>query len=938
MAEENRKIPLNIPLKDGSTITIYVNATGPDDKGNIVSFHELAANPATSQLAARVIADGMKEQIDLSPTQIVSGWLNSISQGAWLGASEEIGSSLKALPALTGGWDAYMDKAQQLRDESRTSEGLFQIAHPEQANWARSIGFTIPMTLSILSDIAATRGATSRAALSRAATMRAANPYLMATEGFFPNTLEAALKMSALTGTESVMANEGYLKDRIEGLPSALREGAEWGVILNFLLHGGVRTISGINNRINKVMDWYKFSRAEGEIATGETTKARERALDEANLLYAEDAYGGKIPRTDVFDPRGTYTDVLPREKAARGTGDVTGQYPFMLGELGGPRVAAAQRKAIADEVHSGQQVLETVAERQALENVRRDTALPPVRAVEDVLGSREARLTGRVEGDVVDRVGVLGSDPLPPGVGVSDIYYYNAYQQPDVPLSGGRGDLGFKKFFGVWKGWNDVWKNAVNLRELRITDKKSQTHTEDGLSNQLPDNFTEFLSGIRIIPKSTFKTHGTTIKEQFNIKKGIWQEYKKSSRKGWKTRTRVVNEKYDIVQQHLNPKTNEWVDVPVGRNPNPKWASRQKSSNGDWVIRLKPEHNTISYETLHDMRRGLQAKIDAATAKNTGEAPELNAIYRQLNERIHPNNADFAKADRYHAQYQKMITAAGTGKTALESSLIPLERKVDKMGGDETRAYRAALVQEIKRLGLSPDKLIEPAGKRLRDKLRTMFPAGSAGDDLFNQMIKELTASAELKQSAASMRKASDAALATPQDQPRTFGGTLRLLAKIPAYKFSMPFALGRDIVERAAQVEKLAGKATARELNDIFSKLSGPQAEIQLAELASRKARIEGNEAEANALMRLLEALKKASVRYGVFQATGMGLKQEDIEVPLDTTDPNAAALKSLWPEHQTTYPVAESAKTAGPWLMGVGQQYIADPFKRYIWSGVQ
>ena len=109
MAEENRKIPLNIPLKDGSTITIYVSATGPDNEGNIVSFHELAANPETSQLAARVIADGMKQQIDLSPTQVATGWLNSIASGAWLDAAEEIGSSIQALPALTGGWDEYTD-------------------------------------------------------------------------------------------------------------------------------------------------------------------------------------------------------------------------------------------------------------------------------------------------------------------------------------------------------------------------------------------------------------------------------------------------------------------------------------------------------------------------------------------------------------------------------------------------------------------------------------------------------------------------------------------------------------------------------------------------------------------------------------------------------------------------------------------------------------
>ena len=168
----------------------------------------------------------------------------------------------------------------------------------------------------------------------------------------------------------------------------------------------------------------------------------------------------------------------------------------------------------------------------------------------------------------------------------------------------------------------------------------------------------------------------------------------------------------------------------------------------------------------------------------------------------------------------------------------------------------------------------------------------------------------------------------------------TLSLLAKLPAYSFSMEFALGRDLIERARKVDAAVNTGVARNLNRILATKSGPEASAMVDELASTAVRMQGNVPAANSLRAFADTLRSIGAytqagqevnKIPPIEGTMTGTTQGDVDIP-------AGLFRDVLEEdeeYQRTYPVMEAAES----LLGDYGVPVAEYLKRkvpYYWHG--
>ena len=88
MATDSNTLPLQIPMKDGTTVPIYMKwkftmrdpyETGvPEDVE--MTFFEFALDPRTSAKAAQVVAQAVNDQTKYSPLDLATGFLYQTAQ------------------------------------------------------------------------------------------------------------------------------------------------------------------------------------------------------------------------------------------------------------------------------------------------------------------------------------------------------------------------------------------------------------------------------------------------------------------------------------------------------------------------------------------------------------------------------------------------------------------------------------------------------------------------------------------------------------------------------------------------------------------------------------------------------------------------------------------------------------------------------------------
>jgi len=144
----------------------------------------------------------------------------------------------------------------------------------------------------------------------------------------------------------------------------------------------------------------------------------------------------------------------------------------------------------------------------------------------------------------------------------------------------------------------------------------------------------------------------------------------------------------------------------------------------------------------------------------------------------------------------------------------------------------------------------------------------------------------------------------------------TLKLLAKIPAYKFSAEFAMGRDLIERARIIDSASKRAVNAQLNDILNRFSGPEAAAALEELAAHVVRTKGDVPTANMLKeaaRLTLPLPGAALGQAG-TAAPPELPTTDVPILADPEGEGLVPLNSLLEAPEAMYPFTEAAKLAG------------------------
>ena len=192
----------------------------------------------------------------------------------------------------------------------------------------------------------------------------------------------------------------------------------------------------------------------------------------------------------------------------------------------------------------------------------------------------------------------------------------------------------------------------------------------------------------------------------------------------------------------------------------------------------------------------------------------------------------------------------------------------------------------------------------------------------MYARALSDLEASAKMSIRQKQFGKIREDILAQDVEPRSGWMQTLKLLAKIPAYKFSSEFALGRDLIEKARNIDMASKRAVNAEINDILNRFSGPEASAALEELASHVVRTKGDVPTANMLKeaaRLTLPLPGALLGQAGTTAPPE-LPTTEVPILADPEGEGLVPLNSLLDDPEATYPLTEgvipAAGTAASW----------------------
>ena len=168
-----------------------------------------------------------------------------------------------------------------------------------------------------------------------------------------------------------------------------------------------------------------------------------------------------------------------------------------------------------------------------------------------------------------------------------------------------------------------------------------------------------------------------------------------------------------------------------------------------------------------------------------------------------------FAAADSAFEKMQNLIAASERGGQALlRKGEVPSQFKAeyDALNNAEEKAmFRAGVLQQIQGENVTAAQLLE--NPNLREKLRGVF----VSDNEWGAFVGDLANVRHAAQTAEGMGTALNRASAPAE----MFNSMLwTALAKVPAYKFSAPFALSRDIVNQQRTLMTKQNKIIAKEI----------------------------------------------------------------------------------------------------------------------------
>ena len=815
-----------VPLADGTIINVWVHPEIMDETGSD-GVTPLYSQEDRNEYLLRQI----RKQYDLSPGQIAGGLYSEVQGGLSLFTDDEIGGALEAATGTLGGdVDANIDAI-------RAKKQMFQMQHPWLTAGAQAIGATVPVALDYL---AGTRGGAAamygagRAAstiplggqLARTgAPKQMLRPSLQTSTaypmrgGLAPRSMlpDASIAMrdtlnpfrlgaanqyglGARTVFESgakggmfgagmhLGSGEGSLAERAEGIGGPTVGGFALGSAIPSGLNIGSRLFSKSTWKHNPFTAEGRLERRRNTlenqtrqaIVAGEHDVAKEYTIlhDELNAINA-----GTEPRTALLERELGFSR-RPYYRDATGQATPLNPATLTLGHARYPRDtsgtmygALAARSGETLNIHGRPFLGQSLAslfnwagkvdpqQAVAVSNKLRETGF----------GNESARINQLIRSLTSGQPMAfnLRAKILEKGERAKEVWgtlYDKAYFHPDLNMRGDRiprivNLSSDGNFVRMMENGEDIFRTALKDAKLsRQADMASGdwSTTIDGISQELP-TYEMLLKGERWISKSSWSRNKGRLRNE-------WSPVTERSGRGTKMVEDTAGLNYLIKNKNGRP-----VDV----------------------------------KTMHDIRHALW------NMAKTEENPRLRHGYEQVwakfdTELKNAAGTDFRLADLEFQRMQNVSSAATAGETAIlrkgEVSSIFIDEFNALNSAEEKAVFRAGVLQQLQGEKVTAAQLLEDP--QMREKLRGIF----VSQDDWGKFVGEL-ASAE---HAAKMTKGFDVQFTGgggPAD--KMFNSMLwTALAKVPAYKFSAPFALSRDIVSHSRTLASSKNKIIAKEI----------------------------------------------------------------------------------------------------------------------------
>ena len=778
------------------------------------------------ELGNKIIQDSIKAQADQGVWEYIKGTAGAIGEGASLGFGEEIASYLAALPTLAfeligpssptdgivgrlkqavGEYGAERDR---LVEDYRGDQQYHQFINPDTSALARGTGAGALMATGLGASPALTGAAVSLRTVL--------NPFTFTAQTLSRAAIESTAKGSAIAGMDEFGRAEGPIEDRTDDVLPAMQEGAEWAAAANIVLGiggGGLKLGGYLANKVSTLrglgiggMDLVKAVARKDPDALAKITAEAEAAGRGGSRKTIQDLI-------DIEGGSGGPERLIAtaEDAAARGTQQT-------LGEMGGPRLAGTQIEMAKGNIADHLALQQQFAARAAGEPQRVSAAVRKGLGVgqattEGLLGQRQQRVLGTEDNILRTGVkapppGLLGGESL--GEGTATARYRAAYEAPDVPSN-------------VLKGesimWERLYKPMIEVRQNSIQGKLIPTHDSGGVSMQLPTSFSDFVNGVRYIPKTTWtnrKPAGYERVEEVRLKKpradGTEYRLAKKGEKG-RLQTQYVRDKDGHTQEH-------WRIRKTGGNVSVADLHTMREALDKHMQREVANNRSI--KGLSGIRQQIDADVKGHIPQTT-ERAIAGAEGRLVTSarRVDAAPSDMSIADAQIAALETARTTAAAGKGLLKSDRSPSQTARDaaaiaaEPGTLPIRTYKTGVAESLETSGATALQIVDDLP--LQARLKAVFEEVPGGEAQFNKALAEIRTSANMAIQRGNLPEPTSMALAgVRKESPSALA--FRILAKVPAYAFSKLFAGARDLAEKAKELEKKVSQAEAAEVTRIL------------------------------------------------------------------------------------------------------------------------
>jgi hypothetical protein len=323
------------------------------------------------------------------------------------------------------------------------------------------------------------------------------------------------------------------------------------------------------------------------------------------------------------------------------------------------------------------------------------------------------------------------------------------------------------------WEPWRDIYSTVRTERAAKVLGagkNKLPAVDGEGVPTLLPQRFDDYLDGKRLIPSSTFSDQVARAGGEANL-----------------PYVRLRDADNNLLKE-----------------------------NGRYVVQLKRQ---ADFRTLHDLRMGL----DSEEIKSRFAANALDAQRTRIDNVIKTSSAlrkhdrDYHLLKRWEDAREAAIASTGRAENMLPSdasNLYRINRNTNTPRvKSERRLFRQSMIDEIRRGKYTPKELMD-AG--LGTKIRMIFDGLPNAQQAYDEFMSSLPKERSVERTAA--RIGPETKTGPLEERKRFATKTLSLLAKIPAYAFSLAFGMQREFTDSWRRLFKNQTKEEAAELNRLL------------------------------------------------------------------------------------------------------------------------